>query len=168
VTTGCLTAERIGDGEQHDTVVDGVQAVAGAGDGEVIAAATIPAASVEQAAPPGACTRPHHTCGATRRLDVIMHIRMMTCVCACYHAVVPKTVQIRDIDDEIYAALVRRAAEEGITVPELLRREAARLASRHSVAQWLARTGRRPSEVSTTEVLATLDEWRGEWPNADR
>ena len=80
----------------------------------------------------------------------------------------PKTVQIRDLDDDIYAALVRRAAEEGITVPELLRREAARLAARPSVAQWLARTGRRPSEVSTAEVLETLDEWRGEWPNAGR
>lgn len=41
----------------------------------------------------------------------------------------PKTVQIRDIDDEVYAALVRRAADEGITVPELLRREAVRLAA---------------------------------------
>ena len=80
----------------------------------------------------------------------------------------PKTVQIRDIDDDIYAALVRRAAEERITVPELLRREAARLAARPSVAQWLTRTGRRPSEVSTTEVLESLDEWRGEWPNAGR
>lgn len=80
----------------------------------------------------------------------------------------PKTVQIRDIDDDIYAALVRRAAEEGITVPELLRREAARLASRPSVAQWLTQTGRRPSEVSTAEVLESLDEWRGEWPNAGR
>ena len=39
----------------------------------------------------------------------------------------PKTVQIRDIDDDVYAGLVRRAGEEGITVPELLRREAARL-----------------------------------------
>ncbi|WP_421530607.1 hypothetical protein [Mycobacterium sp. THU-M104] len=80
----------------------------------------------------------------------------------------PKTIQIRDIDDDIYAALVRRAAEERITVPELLRREAARLAARPSVAQWLTRTGRRPSEVSTTEVLESLDEWRGEWPNAGR
>lgn len=80
----------------------------------------------------------------------------------------PKTVQIRDIDDDVYAALVRRAAEEGITVPELLRREAARLAARPSVAQWLTRTGRRPSEVSTAEVLESLDEWRGEWPNAGR
>jgi integrase len=79
---------------------------------------------------------------------------------------VPKTVQIRDIDDDVYAGLVRRAAEERITVPELLRREATRLAARPSIKQWLARTGRRPSEVSTAEVLQTLDEWRGEWPNA--
>jgi hypothetical protein len=80
----------------------------------------------------------------------------------------PKTVQIRDIDDEVYAGLARRAGEEGITVPELLRREAARLAAQPSVAQWLARTGRRPSTVSTAEVLATLDEWRGAWPDAGR
>lgn len=80
----------------------------------------------------------------------------------------PKTVQIRDLDDEVYAALVRRAGEEGITVPELLRREAARLAARPSMSAWLARIGRRPSEVSTAEVLASLDEWRGQWPDAGR
>jgi hypothetical protein len=80
----------------------------------------------------------------------------------------PKTVQIRDIDDEVYAGLVRRAGEEGITVPELLRREAARLAARPSIAQWLTRTGRRPSEASTAEVLGLLDDWRGEWPDAGR
>ncbi|MCW2650958.1 MAG: antitoxin FitA [Mycobacterium sp.] len=81
----------------------------------------------------------------------------------------PRTIQIRDIDDEVYAGLLRRAGEEGITVPELLRREAARVAARPSVAQWLARTtGRRPSAVSTAEVLAALDEWRGEWPDAGR
>jgi hypothetical protein len=80
----------------------------------------------------------------------------------------PKTVQIRDIDDAVYAGLVRRAAEEGITVPELLRREAGRLAARPSIAEWLRRTGRRPSQVVTDEVLQTLDEWRGEWPNARR
>ena len=80
----------------------------------------------------------------------------------------PKTVQIRDIDDEVYAALVRRAGEEGITVPELLRREAARLAARPSMSAWLARIGRRPSGVSAAVVLASLDEWRGEWPDAGR
>ena len=80
----------------------------------------------------------------------------------------PRTVQIRGIDDDVYAALLRRAGEEGITVPELLRREAARLAARPSIASWLARTGRRPSTVSTAEVLESLDEWRGDWPDAGR
>jgi len=59
----------------------------------------------------------------------------------------PKTVQIRGIDDAVYAGLVRRAAEEGVTVPELLRR---------------------PVSVSTADVLATLDEWRGESPGLGR
>ncbi|MBX7433981.1 hypothetical protein JDV09_17955 [Mycobacterium sp. Y57] len=80
----------------------------------------------------------------------------------------PKTVQIRDIDDEVYAGLVRRAGEEGVSVPELLRREATRLAARPSIAEWLRRTGRRPSGLTTDEVVRTLDEWRGEWPDAGR
>ena len=80
----------------------------------------------------------------------------------------PKTVQIRDIDDDVYAGLVRRAGEEGITVPELLRREATRVANRPSMTAWLSRIGRRPSTVSTADVLATLDEWRGDWPDARR
>ncbi|MGE2836099.1 hypothetical protein [Mycobacterium sp. SMC-4] len=80
----------------------------------------------------------------------------------------PKTVQIRDIDDEVYAGLVRRAAEDGLTVPELLRREAARIAARPSVNEWLRGTRRRPSQVTTEQVVQTLDEWRGEWPDAGR
>lgn len=80
----------------------------------------------------------------------------------------PKTVQIRDIDDEVYAALVRRAAEVGITVPDLLRREAARMASRPSVEQWLARTRRRPSDIDRDEVIEAFDELRGPWPDAGR
>jgi antitoxin FitA len=80
----------------------------------------------------------------------------------------PKTVQIRDIDDDVYLALTRRAAEAGLTVPDLLRREAARLAARPTVDEWLARTRRRPSDVSTADVMDALDELRGPWPDADR
>lgn len=78
------------------------------------------------------------------------------------------TIQIRDLDDEVYAALVKRAAEEGISVPELLRQHAARLAARPSISEWLDRTGRRSSEVSRREVLDSLDELRGPWPDAGR
>lgn len=80
----------------------------------------------------------------------------------------PKTVQIRDIDDHVYAQLAIRAADAGITVPELLRREAARLAARPSVDEWLERTRRRPSSIDRREVIDALDEMRGDWPDAGR
>jgi hypothetical protein len=80
----------------------------------------------------------------------------------------PRTIQIRDLDDDVYSALVRRAAEAGLTVPELLRREAARLAARPTVEEWLARTRRRPSSITSADVLEALDEQRGPWPDAGR
>ena len=80
----------------------------------------------------------------------------------------PKTVQIRDLDDDVYAGLARHAAEAGVSVPELLRAEAARLAARPSVESWLARTRRRSSPHGRADVLAALDERRGEWPDAGR
>lgn len=80
----------------------------------------------------------------------------------------PKTIQIRDLDDEVYAALARRAAEVGLSVPDLLRREAARLAARPSMEEWLARTRRRPSGISRAEVIDALDELRGPWPDDRR
>lgn len=72
----------------------------------------------------------------------------------------PKTIQIRDIDDEVYAGLRRRAAEEGLSVPELLRAEATRLAAAPSIATWLASTRRRSSAVAAKDVLGALDELR--------
>jgi hypothetical protein len=80
----------------------------------------------------------------------------------------PRTIQIRDIDDDVYVALSRRAAEVGLTVPDLLRREAARLASRPTMEEWLARTRRRPSSISRAQVLEAVEEQRGPWPDADR
>ena len=76
----------------------------------------------------------------------------------------PRTIQIRDIDDEVYDALARRAAELGLSVPEYLRRETERLAARPSVEEWLARTRRRPGGRSKQQTLEALDELRGAWP----
>ncbi len=78
----------------------------------------------------------------------------------------PKTVQIRDIDDDIYAALKKRAAEVGVSVPELLRSEAERLASRPSIDAWLGRAARRSSTLGGDAIAAALDEQRGDWPDA--
>jgi len=80
----------------------------------------------------------------------------------------PKTIQIRDVDDDVYAGLARRAAEAGVSVPELLRAEAARIAARPSMATWLERTRRRTSRLDRADILAALDEHRGPWPGAGR
>jgi hypothetical protein len=73
---------------------------------------------------------------------------------------VPKTIQIRDVDDEVYAGLRMRAAEANVSVPELLRAEAARLAARPSIATWLASTQRRTSAVTSSTVIDVLDALR--------
>ena len=78
----------------------------------------------------------------------------------------PKTVQIRDMEDDVYAALQRHAAAAGTSVPELLRREAGRIAARPTIEEWLARTRRRSSDIDSREVIEALDEMRGPWPNA--
>jgi plasmid stability protein len=78
----------------------------------------------------------------------------------------PKTVQIRDLDDDVYAALALRAAETGVSVPEMLRAEATRLAARPTLETWLARTQRRSTPVRRADVLAALDDQRGPWPDA--
>jgi len=79
----------------------------------------------------------------------------------------PKTVQIRDIDDDVYQELAKKAAEAGLSVPELLRREATRIASRPSLEEWFERTRRVPSRITSREVVDALDEVRGRWPDAD-
>lgn len=91
-------------------------------------------------------------------------IATQTCVHACYDAKVPRTIQIRDLDDDVYDALARRAAEVGLSVPELLRRESERLAARPSVEEWLDRTRRRGDLRTRRDTLEALDELRGPWP----
>lgn len=80
----------------------------------------------------------------------------------------PKTIQIRDVDDDVYRVLAARAAKAGISVPELLRGEAARIAARPSPKEWLERVSRRDgnNSISSAEVIAALDEHRGPWPDA--
>lgn len=97
-----------------------------------------------------------------------MHSCMGCCIAACTITPVAKTIQIRDVDDEVYAALVRRAAEERVSVPELLRQEAARLVARPSLGEWLRQTRRRSSQVTRADLLTDLDESRGPWPDARR
>lgn len=73
-------------------------------------------------------------------------------------------MESRDLDDEVDAALARQAAALGASVPELLRRHAARLAARLSLEEWAERTRRQADGPAPELVLEALDELRGAWP----
>lgn len=79
----------------------------------------------------------------------------------------PKTLQIRDVDDEVYAALASRAARNGVSVPELIRDELARMAALPAALDWLTSV-QRPVAHAKVNAVASLDESRGTWPRARR
>ncbi|MGH3358891.1 MAG: hypothetical protein ACRDO7_08805 [Nocardioidaceae bacterium] len=67
----------------------------------------------------------------------------------------PKTVQIRDLDDDIYAGLARRAAEDGVTVTELIRAEVVRIVDRPS--GFVRAESNRIAPLSRADILAAID-----------
>ena len=74
----------------------------------------------------------------------------------------PKTIQIRDLDDGVYTMLATRAAQNRLSVPEYLRREAERLAARPAMADWLQRVGSKPpSHIPTEDTVAYLRKIKG-------
>ncbi len=77
----------------------------------------------------------------------------------------PRTIQIRDVSDDVYDALAVRAAEVGLSVPEFMRKETERLAARPTISEWLERTRRRPGTRGERDTLEALDELRGPWPS---
>jgi antitoxin FitA len=54
-----------------------------------------------------------------------------------------KMIQIRNVPDEVHRKLKLRAVEEGVTLSDLLAREARQLAERPTLAQMRARLLRR-------------------------
>lgn len=73
-----------------------------------------------------------------------------------------KSVQIRDVPDDVHATLKARAAAAGMSLSEYLRSELVRTASRPTVAEVLARAAARPGGVPTKVIVETIREMRGE------
>lgn len=73
------------------------------------------------------------------------------------------TVQIRNLDDDAYAILRRRAADSGRSLQEYLRVELERVALRPTVAEALARArAELTTEVSMDDIVALQRQERGE------
>ena len=66
-----------------------------------------------------------------------------------------KMIQIRNVPDDVHRKLKLRALEEGMTLSDLLAREARQLAERPTLAQMRTRLSRR-ERVSLREPAAKL------------
>ena len=51
-----------------------------------------------------------------------------------------KTIQVRDVPEQVHSTLKARAAREGMSLSDLIKREWERAAERPSMGEWLERT----------------------------
>lgn len=65
----------------------------------------------------------------------------------------PKTIEIKNVPDEVYRSLTIRAAENGMTLSEYVLSEMARIAKKPTMEEWLEIVGdRKPVKVSETSA----------------
>ncbi|MDP9396908.1 MAG: hypothetical protein M3P96_03370 [Actinomycetota bacterium] len=68
-----------------------------------------------------------------------------------------KTIQVRDVPDDVHEVLRVRAAREGLSLSEYLRRQVSLLARRPTLDEFLARVSTRSDvAVSAEEIVAAL------------
>jgi antitoxin FitA len=71
-----------------------------------------------------------------------------------------KMIQIRNVPDEVHRKLKVRAAQAGVTLSELLAREARRLAEQPSLEEMLERLKSRPRVKLTSSPARIIREER--------
>lgn len=83
----------------------------------------------------------------------------------CYGRAVPKVIQIRDVPDDVHAALAEAAEAEGVSLTSYARRELAHVARRREAVRHNAEVVRDTQDrvrgrVGRDAVLAALHEGR--------
>jgi plasmid stability protein len=66
-----------------------------------------------------------------------------------------KMVQIRDVSEQVHSTLKARAAREGMSLSDFIKRELERTAERPSMQEWLART-EQAKPIAARETPAQL------------
>ena len=85
------------------------------------------------------------------------------CPTFLYAENMPKMVQIRDVPDQVHRTLKSRAAQEGMSLSDFIKRELARTAERPSMHEWLELTAQaKPirSKQSASQVIRELRDSR--------
>jgi antitoxin FitA len=72
-----------------------------------------------------------------------------------------KMIQIRHVPDEVHRALKIRAAKEGMSLSDFLRREVTKVAHRPSLAEVIERIRQRPPVELDEDPVVTIRKLRG-------
>lgn len=74
-----------------------------------------------------------------------------------------KMIQIRNVPDDVHRTLKVRAAEEGISLSDYIKRDLEELSKQLTIGEIFARArARGPSGISTEEIVAGIRASRGE------
>jgi plasmid stability protein len=74
-----------------------------------------------------------------------------------------KMILVRNVPEQVHSTLKARAAREGMSLSDLIKRELARTAERPTMQEWLERTGQVkaiPAERSSAQVVRELRDAR--------
>jgi plasmid stability protein len=72
-----------------------------------------------------------------------------------------KMIQVRDVPEQVHGTLKARAAREGMSLSDFIKRELERIAERPSLREWLDRAEqakRIPMKRSAAEVIREMRE----------
>jgi plasmid stability protein len=75
----------------------------------------------------------------------------------------PKMIQVRDVPEQVHSALKARAAREGMSLSDYIKKELERTAERPTMREWLetARQARPiPSKRSAAQIVRELRDAR--------
>lgn len=65
----------------------------------------------------------------------------------------PKMIQIRDVPDRVHSTLKARAAREGMSLSDFIKRELERTVERPTMLEWLERTAQaRPIRMKSSSA----------------
>jgi plasmid stability protein len=73
-----------------------------------------------------------------------------------------KMIQIRDVPESLHGALKSRAAREGMSLSEFIKRELERVAARPTMREWLERTQRAKPILTKRSAAQVIRELRDE------
>lgn len=74
-----------------------------------------------------------------------------------------KMIQIRDVPEKVHSTLKARAAREGMSLSDMLKKELERLAERPSMAEWLESTREIkpiPSKRTAAQIIREMRDAR--------